>query len=191
MAHTSTIISPQKTFVSAITVTEGCRFTSADKRISAASTNLSNLSPRDLITISGTSNNNGNFTVASVNNDGSYITVEETIVDELSDGSTDTVLTYTGFVTDKFKGDGYYSKSDGTHTVTYHIHSSLYGKIIMQGSLASSPTENDWFDIDSTAFTADQNTATDAHTFTGNFVWIRAKVYDVTAGDITKILYNN
>jgi hypothetical protein len=146
---------------------------------------------RDLITISGTSNNNGNFTVASVNSDGTYITVEETVVDELSDGSTDTVITYTGFVTDKYKGDGYYSKSDGVHTATYHVHTSLYGKIIMQGSLATTPTENDWFNIDSTAFTADQSTATVANTFTGNFVWIRARVYDVTAGDITKILYNN
>jgi len=191
MAHTSTTISPQKTFVSAITVTEGCRFTAADKRISATTTNLSTLSVRDLITISGTSNNNGNFTVASVNSDGTYITVEETVVDELSDGSTDTVITYTGFVTDKYKGDGYYSKSDGVHTATYHVHTSLYGKIIMQGSLATTPTENDWFSIDSTAFTADQSTATVANTFTGNFVWIRARVYDVTAGDITKILYNN
>jgi hypothetical protein len=57
--------------------------------------------------------------------------------------------------------------------------------------LATTPTENDWFNIDSTAFTADQSTATVANNFTGNFIWVRAKVYEVTAGNITKILYNN
>ena len=65
MAQTSTQLSGQKTFKSAITVTEGCTFTSTSgtNKIAAASTSLSALSIRDLITITGTSNNNATFTI--------------------------------------------------------------------------------------------------------------------------------
>jgi len=110
---------------------------------------------------------------------------------ETSDGSTDTVLTYSGFVTDKFKGDGYYSQADGIHTVAYHVNSTCTGAIKMQGSLASTPTEDDYFDIDNTTFTTDQSTTINSVNFTGNFVWVRAKCTSNTAGSVTKILYNN
>jgi hypothetical protein len=149
MAQSSTQISGQKTFKSAITVTEGCTFTSTSgtNKIAAASTSLAALSVRDLITITGTTSNNATFTVKSVDSNGTFITVEETVTAETSDGSTDTVLTYSGFVTDKFKGDGYYSQADGIHTVAYHVNSACTGAIKMQGSLASTPTEDDYFDI--------------------------------------------
>ena len=101
MAQSSTQISGQKTFKSAITVTEGCTFTSTSgtNKIAAASTSLAALSVRDLITITGTTSNNATFTVKSVDSNGTFITVEETVTAETSDGSTDTVLTYSGFVT--------------------------------------------------------------------------------------------
>ena len=191
MAQSSQTISGQKTFKSAITVTEGCSFRASDNRISAASTSLANLAVRDLITITGTTNNNATFTVKSVDADGAYITVEETVTTENSDGSTDTVLTYSGFVTDKYKGDGYYSQADGIHTVAYHVNTTCTGAIKMQGSLATTPTEDDWFDITGTTFTTDQSTTISANNFTGNFVWVRAKCTSNTAGSVTKILYNN
>jgi hypothetical protein len=193
MAQSSTQISGQKTFKSAITVTEGCTFTSTSgtNKIAAASTSLAALSVRDLITITGTTNNNATFTVKSVDSNGTFITVEETVTAETSDGSTDTVLTYSGFVTDKFKGDGYYSQADGIHTVAYHVNSACTGAIKMQGSLASTPTEDDYFDIDNTTFTTDQSTTINSVNFTGNFVWVRAKCTSNTAGSVTKILYNN
>ena len=191
MAQTSTTLSGQKTFKAAITVTEGCTFTASSKKISAASTSLSSLSVRDLITITGTTSNNSTFTVASVDSNGTFITVEETLTDETSDGSTDTVLTYSGFVTDKVKGDGYYSQTDGLHTVAFHVDSTCTGAIKMQGSLATTPTEDDFFDIDNTTFTTDQSTTINSVNFTGNFVWIRAKCTANTAGSVSKILYNN
>jgi hypothetical protein len=191
MAQSSQTISGQKTFKSAITVSEGCSFRASDNRISAASTSLANLAVRDLITITGTTNNNATFTVKSVDADGAYITVEETVTTENSDGSTDTVLTYSGFVTDKYKGDGYYSQADGIHTVAYHVNTTCTGAIKMQGSLATTPTEDDWFDITGTTFTTDQSTTISANNFTGNFVWVRAKCTSNTAGSVTKILYNN
>ena len=193
MSQSSTQISGQKTFKSAITVTEGCTFTSTSgtNKIAAASTSLAALSVRDLITITGTSNNNSTFTVKSVDSNGTFITVEETVTAETSDGSTDTVLTYSGFVTDKFKGDGYFSQADGLHTVAYHVNTTCTGAIKMQGSLATTPTEDDYFDIDNTTFTTDQSTTINSVNFTGNFVWVRAKCTSNTAGSVTKILYNN
>ena len=191
MAQSSQTISGQKTFKSAITVSEGCSFRASDNRISAASTSLANLAVRDLITITGTTYNNATFTVKSVDADGAYITVEETVTTENSDGSTDTVLTYSGFVTDKYKGDGYYSQADGIHTVAYHVNTTCTGAIKMQGSLATTPTEDDWFDITGTTFTTDLSTTISANNFTGNFVWVRAKCTSNTAGSVTKILYNN
>tara|TARA_E500000178_G_C17027149_1_gene758615 strand:- start:946 stop:1527 length:582 start_codon:yes stop_codon:yes gene_type:complete len=193
MAQSSTQISGQKTFKSAITVTEGCTFTSTSgtNKIAAASTSLAALSVRDLITITGTTNNNATFTVKSVDSNGTFITVEETVTAESTDGSTDTVLTYSGFVTDKFKGDGYFSQADGIHTVAYHVNATCTGAIKMQGSLATTPTEDDYFDIDNTTFTTDQSTTINSVNFTGNFVWVRAKCTSNTAGSVTKILYNN
>ena len=193
MAQTSTQLSGQKTFKSAITVTEGCTFTSTSgtNKIAAASTSLSALSIRDLITITGTSNNNATFTIKSVDTNGTFITVEETVTAESTDGSTDTVLTYSGFVTDKAKGDGYYSQADGLHTVSYHVDATCTGAIKMQGSLATTPTEDDWFDVDNSTFTTDQSTTINSVNFTGNFVWVRAKCTSNTAGSVTKILFNH
>ena len=65
---------------------------------------------------------------------------------------------YTGFVSDKSKGDGYYSQPDGVHTVAYQVNSTMTGSIKMQGSLATTPTDDDYFDITGTTFTTDQST---------------------------------
>lgn len=190
MAQSSTTISSQKDHKVNITGTD-ISFTASSKTISATSTNLSNLAVRDLITITGTANNNSTFTVKSVATNGLSITVEETVANETADGSTTTTIDYTGFVTDKYQGDGYYSQADGVHTVAYHVLSTLTGSVKMQGSLATTPTESDWFDIDGTTFTTDQSTTIFSANFTGNFVWVRAKTAGTTAGSVMKILYNH
>jgi hypothetical protein len=63
-------------------------------------------------------------------------------------------LAHVGFVTAKYQGDGYYSQIDGVHTVAYHVSAgsatpavNFDGSYQMQGSLATTPTEDDWFDI--------------------------------------------
>ena len=117
--------------------------------------------------------------------------VEEIVTTETSDGSTTTTLDHTGFVSDKAQGDGYYSQPDGVHTVAYQVNSTLTGSIKMQGSLATTPTEDDWFDISGSTFTADQSTLIGTANFTGNFVWVRAKATSVTAGTISSVLLNN
>ena len=69
------------------------------------------------------------------------------------------------------------------------------GTVKMQGSLASEPTEADYFDIDGTTLTSDQSTTISSFNFTGNFVWVRAKVQTTNTTSnpsmITSILLNN
>jgi len=204
MAQTSTTIASSKSHKvdisgSVISFTKtGTEYKISSSSVSTVS--FGNLSQFDLVTISGTTNNNGTFTVKSVASDGSYLIVEEEVVTENSDGSTTVTLDYVGFVTDKQKGDGYYSQVDGIHTVAYHVSAgsntaanNFDGKIKIQGSLATTPTEDDWFDVDNTTFTADLSTKVASFNFTGNFVWIRAKAFDQTnsASSVTKISYNH
>ena len=125
MAQTSTTILSSKSHKADITVTEGASFTASTKTIATTSTSLANLAQFDVISITGTTNNNQSFTVKSVATDGLSIVVEETVTDESSDGSTDTVIDHVGFVTDKQKGDGYYSQTDGVHTVAYQFDTSV------------------------------------------------------------------
>jgi hypothetical protein len=188
MAQSSTTISGQRSHKVNITGTD-ISFRNTDSTIRTTSTSLSNLAQYDLITITGTTNNNTTFTVKSVASDGLSITVEETVTTESSGASV--TIDYVGFVTAKEKGDGYYSQTDGVHTVAYHVNSTCTGSAKMQGSLATTPTEDDWFDITGTTFTTDQSTTVSSSTFTGNFVWTRAKFTGMTAGAVTKILYNH
>jgi len=175
--------------------------TGTEYKIASSNTttlSLASLAQYDLITVSGSTNNNNTFTVKSVAANGSYIIVEEPVTTESAGASVS--LAHVGFVTAKYQGDGYYSQVDGIHTVAYHVSagsvtpaSNFNGSIKMQGSLATTPTEDDWFDITGTTFTADSSTSVSAYNFTGNFVWVRAKCYNWTtaSSSVTKILYNH
>jgi len=87
---------------------------------------------------------------------------------------------------DAVPGDSYYGYTDGVHTVAIY-GSNLSGRIKVQGTLATIPTEDDWFDIlltglpykDYTAFTG-----VEGYTFVANLVFLRAKL-DRTALGIT------
>jgi hypothetical protein len=191
MAQTSTTIQPVTAHKSTITGTViSFAKTGTEYKIASSNTSttpLGNLAQFDLITVTGTTNNNRTFTVKSATS--SQVIVEEEVTTEAAGASF--TLDYVGFVTDKNKGDGYYSQVDGVHTVAYHVNSTMTGSIKMQGSLATTPTEDDWFDISGTTFTADQSTLVDSKNFTGNFVWVRAKCTAMTAGSVSKILYNH
>ena len=201
MAQTSTTLSGEVSHKSDITGSD-ISFTASGGTytISSTSTVLTGagkLAARDLVTVTGTTNNNSTFTVKAVVSTTEF-TVEEIVTTEASDGSTTITLDHTGFVTDKAKGDGYYSQTDGVHTVAYHPSATLNDDstigLTMQGSLATTPTEDDWFDIDGTSIdqtNLDGSTLAFHANFTGNFVWVRAKVSGMTAGAVSKILYNH
>ena len=204
MAQTSTSLSGAKSHVENISGSDiSFTSTSGVYTISSTSTVLTGagkLALRDLVTVTGTTNNNSTFTIKEVVSTTEF-TVEEVVTTETADGSTSTTLDHTGFVTDKAKGDGYYSQVDGVHTVAYQVVNlgdstdDFNGTIKMQGSLATTPTEDDYFDISGTTLTSDQSTTNVAYNFTGNFVWVRAKVQTTNTTSnpsmITSILLNN
>lgn len=201
MAQTSTTLSGAINHKSDVEATDiSFTATSGVYKITSTSTALNNFSVRDLITVSGTTNNNNTYTVKTVT-DANELIVEEITTAESSDGSTTTTLDHSGFVTDKTKGDGYYSKPDGVHTVAYQMvnrgdsSDDFNGTIKMQGSIATTPTEDDWFDISGTTHTSDQSTTIASYNFTGNYVWVRAKVETTNLSSngalITSILLNS
>jgi hypothetical protein len=104
--------------------------------------------------------------------------------------STETVVTGSAF-----KGDGYYSRSDGFHTVQYNV-SGFIGTINIQATLATIPVAADWFTITSAVHTS---TGTDSanssgsfiKNFTGNYIWLRAVISNWTDGSVTSILLNH
>ena len=67
----------------------------------------------------------------------------ETILTTQTHPADSTSVTVTGTA---FKGDGFYGRSDGIHTVQYD-YSSYIGTTVIQGTLAKSPVEADWFTL--------------------------------------------
>lgn len=86
-----------------------------------------------------------------------------------------------------FKGDGYYGRSDGLHTVQY-TYTGFTGVIVIQATLALEPTEYDWFEVHS--YSASNESSSTVASFTGNYVWVRALV-DYTDGTINSIRLNH
>ena len=196
MAQTSTTLISARSHITSITGTDiSLSATSGVYTISATSTILTGagkLAVGDLITVSGSASNNSTFTVSTVVST-LEITVAEVVTSENADGSSTITLDHVGFVSDKAKGDGYYSQPDGVHTVAYQVANDFNADatIKMQGTLATTPTEDDWFDISGTTFTSDTSTLTSSFNFTGNYVWVRSKTQLLTAGTTNSILLNS
>ena len=88
----------------------------------------------------------------------------------------------------KFKGDGYYGRSDGLHTVQF-TYSGFTGTYAIEASLAVNPTDSDWFHIHSNV--VENETNSKIQSFTGNYVWIRAKLTNWTDGTLNSIVLNH
>ena len=196
MAQTSTTLLATKGHTANLASKTDISFESISgvNKIKSATTSLDAFNVRDLITISGAgqAGNNITFTVKTKTNANELI-VEETATTESASASI--TLDHVGFVSDKVKGDGYYSQPDGLHTVSYTLSASYPASAVikMQGTLATTPTEDDWFDISGTSFTTDGTTTINnvSFNFTGNIVWVRAKATGVTGGTIQTVLLNN
>lgn len=98
------------------------------------------------------------------------------------------------YISEKAKGDGYFGGGDGLHTVMYTINAEFVGTVTMQATLATVPTELDWFNVDNststyTALDVRETASIDSYNFVGNFVWIRGHV-SINAGSVLLIQYN-
>lgn len=94
------------------------------------------------------------------------------------------------FNSDKVKGDGYYGFGDGVHTVQLRV-TNFIGTVQIQASLVTDPADSDFADITTAVLTGDGSTAITNgyfYNFTGNYVWIRAKVTEFTAGTINSVV---
>ena len=129
----------------------------------------------------------------------------ETILSAQTHPGDSTNETITG---EKYKGDGYYGRSDGLHTIQVNLAGFL-GDVQLQGTLAVDPTADDWFTvrlgsgqtIDTTgkifnAITSkleytDNETSSKTYNFTGNYVWIRVYVSNWTDGTVNSIQLNH
>lgn len=103
-----------------------------------------------------------------------------------------TTLSVTG---EQFRGDGFYSRADGFHTVQYNLN-GFVGTVSIQATLASTPADSDWFTVNGTTITSvDENsqyyTGSFVFNFTGNFIWVRAVVTNWTDGSVNSILLNH
>ena len=118
--------------------------------------------------------------------------VSRTDVAQLTHPGDSTIVTRTA---NKLKGDGYYGRADGFHTVQYNV-TGFIGKIVVQATLAVSPVEADWFALSTTLHTStatgsDESDGSFIKNFTGNYVWLRIYVYDWSDGSIGSVILNH
>lgn len=112
------------------------------------------------------------------------------------------------YYTNSLKGKGYYNSNEGLHTIQIKV-SSFIGKITLEGTLSTSPTDNDWseiklgtsnFVVDTTGLASSVNVSSVSYTqstskssifnLKGNYVFIRVKVSNFTQGTVNYIKYN-
>jgi hypothetical protein len=110
----------------------------------------------------------------------------------------------------RYRGDGFYNRSDGLHTVQWSI-TNFTGVIAIQATLETDPGDLDWFtvnlgnsttySIDTTGLLSQSNiksmsyttptTGSFSYNFKGNYVWVRAFISNWSSGTINQILMSH
>ena len=96
---------------------------------------------------------------------------------------------------DPVRGDGYYGRADGFHTVQYNL-SGFIGNIHVQATLTVDPQESDWFTVYSASYDLQSTpgvseNANKLTNFTGNYVWIRIRIDDWSGGSVESVYLNH
>ena len=81
---------------------------------------------------------------------------------------------------------GYYLGNKNLQTITWTLN-SFQGTIIIEASLETEPSNDDWFIIYTLATGGSTLTQTSFTNLEGNFVWIRAKVNPFYAGTVQNV----
>lgn len=119
--------------------------------------------------------------------------------------TTTTAQTFTSF---PVKAANYYGINNNLQTVEVK-YTNFIGTITVQATLASNPSETDWFSVNLTSeeFSMDttglitqakkteiahnvEATDTDLYNFEGNYIWLRAKISAFTQGTVNIISIN-
>lgn len=83
------------------------------------------------------------------------------------------------------KAAGYYLGNKNLQTVTWDF-TSVNGIMVIEASLATTPTNNDWFEV----YRLDTGGVLTQRSFTnieGNYVWLRCRVNPFSAGVIQSV----
>lgn len=111
-------------------------------------------------------------------------TNSETILPTQTHPGDSSVIEITG---DAYRGDGYYSRADGLHTLQIS-YENLIGTVSIQATLATDPAESDWFTVyENSVF---EETTGNIVNITGNYVYVRA-LLSYTQGTLNRILLNH
>jgi hypothetical protein len=82
----------------------------------------------------------------------------------------------------------YYGGYGTLQTIAFYL-SGFQGKIQIQATLESDPTDSQWFRVYEIDYTdSSEITENFSQNITGNFVWLRARVENFTAGTISKLM---
>lgn len=85
---------------------------------------------------------------------------------------------------DRKEAAAYLLANRDLQTITWHFSGTFQGECKIQASLETDPDAGDWFDV----YSINTGSELDGyHNLNGNFVWIRAFVYDWTQGTIQLI----
>ena len=101
--------------------------------------------------------------------------------------------TNTSITSANVPADSYYGFADGLHTVAFKGN-GFTDSFALEATLATTPTANDWFRIPLNGANLKSYTTftgTEAFTFTGNYVYIKALVFNASAGAVESILLNH
>jgi hypothetical protein len=126
--------------------------------------------------------------------------LSQNLIFHQTSGTNSVSISHTGtsttfYYSDKVKGDGYYGSSDGFHTVAYKTTYNFIGDIYMEASLATDPSNTDWFgvvgtEVNYSALNVRTTSTVDIFNFTGNFVWVRGYI-SIDQGTVQSIKYNH
>ena len=91
--------------------------------------------------------------------------------------------TSTTFIGNAIQAANYYNGQGSAQTSVITV-TNFVGVITLQATLNDWTQQAEWFDVDSYGNSSIPTTNTTAINMLGNFVWMRAKVTDFTAGTI-------
>lgn len=99
-------------------------------------------------------------------------------------------ITFSGtasITSSRYKGIGYYGSAASLTTLVYAANETFRGTLSVQATLERVPTESDWFEIDTVTVSSGSNPLSRTITKSGQFVWLRSKITNFTAGTVNLI----